>query len=118
MNADRLLVQYVEDIIDACGKARGFVDDVSFDSFSENPEKQFAVIRALEIVGEAVKHIPETVRVRHPEIPWREVAGMRDKLIHGYFRVNIHLIWQTVQRDLPSLLKTMEIIRSELEEFE
>lgn len=78
MNADRLLVQYVEDIIDACRKGRGFVDDVSFDSFSKNPEKQFAVIRALEIVGEAVKHIPESVRARYPEIPWREVAGMRD----------------------------------------
>lgn len=99
----RAYTDYLRDILDASSKAQQFVKDVDFASFETNDEKVYAVIRALEIIGEAVKFIPQTERDRYPQIPWQAVAGMRDKLIHGYFVVNARRVWETVQRDLPPL---------------
>jgi uncharacterized protein with HEPN domain len=78
----------------------------------KNDEKIFAVIRALEIIGDAVKHIPDSLRAEYPQIPWRAIAGMRDKLIHDYFGINILRIWNTVQKEVPELL---EVIKQMLE---
>src|SRR5262249_32957418 len=80
-----------------------FLADVTEEQFKANDEKVFAVVRALEIVGEAARAIPDDVRARYPTIPWREVAGMRDKLIHSYFVVDLKRVWETVKRDLPAL---------------
>jgi len=66
----------------------------------------------LEIIGDAVKHIPDSLRAEYPQIPWRAIAGMRDKLIHDYFGINILRIWNTVQKEVPELL---EVIKQMLE---
>jgi len=80
------------------------------EAFFATPMIQDAVIRNLEIVGEAVKHLSEPFKGRHPSITWRRVAGMRDKMIHEYFGVNLQLVWEVVDRDLPALRASLESI--------
>jgi uncharacterized protein with HEPN domain len=75
---------------------------------------QDAVIRRLEIIGEAVKNLPESLRAAHPEVPWRDVAGMRDVLIHRYFGVDLELTWSTVQKGLPTLKRQVHEILEQL----
>ncbi|HSB68679.1 MAG TPA: DUF86 domain-containing protein [Candidatus Methylomirabilis sp.] len=115
MKPKRAYVDYLRDILDAAQKARRFVEGIEFDSFVANDEKVYAVIRALEIVGEAAKKVPKSVQKRYPEVPWPEVAGMRDKLIHGYFGVNLRRVWQTVLEDLPVLQVGIERILADLD---
>ena len=95
-------LDYIEDMLDAMDKATELIQGVEFAEFKTNYRINFAVIRALEIVGEAAKHVPETIRSQYPQIPWRAIAGMRDKLIHAYNTVNLQLVWETVQQRLPS----------------
>ncbi len=95
--------EYLADMRDAIRAAREFSRDITFEQFRKNKEKQFAIIHALEIIGEAAKQIPEHVRGEYPDIPWRDIAGMRDRLIHGYFAINLERLWNTVQKDLPTL---------------
>ncbi len=73
--------------------------------FSGAPTVQDAVVRRLEIIGEAVRNIPESFRSEHPEIPWKKIAGMRDVLIHEYFGVDMELVWKIVKKDIPKLKK-------------
>ena len=84
----REIGDYLQDVIDAMNKGMEFVEDIEYENFIRDDKTIFAVIRAIEIIGEAIKNIPEDVRDEYPEIPWREMAGMRDKLIHGYVGVN------------------------------
>jgi len=95
--------EYLSDMRDAIHAARKFSKGVSFEEFRDNREKQFAIIHALEIIGEAAKQVPVSVREEYPDIPWRDIAGMRDRLIHGYFSVNLERLWNTVRDDLPHL---------------
>jgi uncharacterized protein with HEPN domain len=92
----------------------GFVKDMSFEDFKKDDKTSSAVMRKFEIIGEATKNIPEEIRKEHSAIPWREMVGMRDKLIHFYFGVNYDLVWQTIQNRLPQLKTAIqEIIRVE-----
>jgi len=84
---------YIKDIIAAIGSIEAFVGNMDFESFKNDDKTQSAVIRKLEVIGEAVKQILEEIRQQHPEVPWKQIAGMRDKLIHFYFGVDAHLVW-------------------------
>jgi uncharacterized protein with HEPN domain len=116
MKTGRIFIDYLRDIQESVEKALSFVEGMDGDDFLQDEKTVYAVIRALEIVGEAAKKIPDEIRGKYPNIPWREMAGMRDKLIHDYFGVNLKLIWKTVQEDLPPLgPKLSQVIRDEQE---
>ncbi|MFH1235030.1 MAG: DUF86 domain-containing protein [Candidatus Diapherotrites archaeon] len=109
---------YLQHILESTSDIERFVEGVSKEEFMESAEKQAAVIRKLEIIGEAVKNTSNCIRNRHPEIPWAEIARTRDKLIHGYFEVNAERVWVIVKRDLPGLKKNMEKILKKEESSE
>jgi len=91
----REIGDYIQDIIEAIDKLMKFVKGMSYDEFVQDDKTIFAVVRAIEIIGEAVKNIPEEVRGSYPEIPWKDMAGMRDKLIHSYFGIRLERVWET-----------------------
>ena len=101
----REIGDYIEDILEAMTNAIEFTKDMSYDEFVKDTKTVYAVIRAIEIIGEAVKNIPEETRKKYPDIPWRSMAGMRDKVIHAYFGVKIERIWEVVKRDI--VLRTL-----------
>jgi uncharacterized protein with HEPN domain len=103
MSGKRTHVDYLRDILDAAGKAREFAQGLDFEQFASDDRTTFAVVRALEIIGEAAKKVPPAVRERYPDVPWQEMAGIRDKLIHDYFGVDLRVVWRTLHEDLPPL---------------
>ncbi|MGC9424043.1 HepT-like ribonuclease domain-containing protein [Vibrio sp.] len=111
----REIGDYIQDIIDSLDKIMKFVEGMSYDDFEHDDKTVFAVVRALEIIGEAVKNIPDEVRERYPEIPWKDMAGMRDKLIHSYFGLRLERVWETVQEEIPPLKPLFERIEKDLE---
>ncbi len=103
------------DIIESIEKIEKFTKNMTYEVFQNDDKTIFAVIRGLEIIGEASKKIPSTIRKNYPAIPWKLMSGMRDKLIHDYFGVNIKVIWQTAIEDVPPLKQSIKNILIDLE---
>ena len=99
---------YLEDILEAAKAIRRFTDGVSLDNFKSNEEKYEAVNRKFEIIGEAARRLSPEARNLFPEIPWKLVTAMRNILIHDYDDVDLNVVWDTAQRDLPSLISHLE----------
>ena len=116
MSSPRNYADYLRDILDACDKARQFVVGMDYEQFARDSKTAFAVVRAIEIVGEATKRIPPDVRQRFADVPWRSMTGMRDKLAHDYMGVNLRVVWQTVQEDLPALEPAVRRVLDALED--
>ena len=110
MRKERVYLDYVQDMLEGAKKAREFVRGMAYDEFASDEKTQFAVVRALEIIGEAAKKIPNDLRKTYSQIPWRDIAGTRDKLIHDYIGVNLPVVWRTIQDDLPILIGQLEIL--------
>jgi len=87
---------------------------MSYEDFLRDRKTQDAVIRNLEIIGEAAKNLPSNIKERYPKIPWRALSGMRDKLIHAYFGVSLSIVWETIKNDLPVLKQQVESILKDL----
>ena len=109
-------LDYIEDIIGAMNDALSFVKDMEYDVFLRDKKTIYAVNRALEIIGEATKNIPASVKNRYPQIPWKKIAGMRDKVIHEYFGVDLKRVWSTVKQDIPDLKPLFEKILSDFKQ--
>lgn len=106
----RSYVDSLRDILTAIDDASSFVASIDLDDFQASKEKQYAVIRALEIIGEAAAQIPAEVRTAYPAVPWREIVGMHNVVIHHYFGVDEAVVWRTVQEDLPPLKRSIKRI--------
>ena len=105
----------LQDILDAIAAVERFTANVNFNEFAQNEEKIFAVEKAIEIMGEAVKNVPDSLKKSYPEIPWKSIAGMRDKLAHQYWQIDVEVIWKTVKNDLPILKRMILAILTELQ---
>lgn len=105
---------YVNDILDAILAIERFVEGMNFEEFKRDDKTSSAVIRKFEIIGEATKHIPDEIKQRCPDIPWKEMAGFRDKLIHFYFGIKHELVWNTIKMELPELRDKIEKVLKEL----
>lgn len=105
---------YVTDIADALRKIETYTIGLDYERFSHDEKTIDAVLRNLEVIGEAVKNMPDEMREKHPEIAWKAAAGMRDRLIHEYFGVSVRMVWETVKHDLPAFGSGVEKVLKEM----
>jgi len=105
---ERDIRDYLNDLIESCENILEFTKNMSFKEFAEDKKTINAVIRCLEVLGEATKNLPMDFRLDYPDIPWKQMAGMRDKRIHEYFGVDKQMVWQVVEKHIPQILPLLK----------
>lgn len=107
-------VQFLADSKEAILRINAYTEELNYEQFLQDKKTQDAVVRNLEIIGEAAKNISEELKDRYPQIPWKDLAAVRDKLIHHYFGVNFEIVWNIVKEELPEIiLQLEEILKNE-----
>jgi len=99
---------YLNDILASINETIEFTGDMTFDEFSSDKKTINAVIRSLEVLGEASRKIPDDLKAESPEVPWKRMTGMRNKLIHEYFGVDLEIVWAVIKEELPPLFHHLE----------
>ena len=113
----RDLRDYVSDILNSMMEIQEFTAGMDFKSFSSDRKTINAVVRSLEVMGEAAKRIPDDVREKYQEIPWKYMTGMRDKLIYEYSGVDLEIVWVVIQEEIPPLRPQIKRLRDDLDKF-
>ena len=112
--SERMDINFLSDIKEAILRINGYAEGLSYEKFLEDIKTQDAIVRNLEIIGEAAKNISEQLKKKYPHIPWKDLAGTRDKLIHHYFGVNFDIVWNIAKEELPEIvLQLEEILKNE-----
>lgn len=106
---------YLNDILSSVNDIENFVKGMTFEQFEKDRKTLNAVVRSLEIIGEASKNLPAAMRAKYSNVPWKRIIGMRDKVIHGYFGVNVKTLWDTAKDDLPPLKQLVQNMIQDLE---
>jgi uncharacterized protein with HEPN domain len=104
---------YVQDILEATQRIDEYLGEMTFEEFSKDKRTMDAVIRNFAVIGEAAKKVPISVKRKHPEIAWKRMSGMRDKVIHEYFGVDPHILWDTAKIDLPATIQMLKALLTE-----
>jgi len=112
----REVLDFIDDIIEAIDDLETFTQGMKLNDFKQDKRTIYAVIRALELMGEAVKNLPDELRQTYDQVPWNQIAGMRDMLVHQYFGVEVETVWKVAKEDAPALKKTMLKIQRKLNE--
>jgi uncharacterized protein with HEPN domain len=102
---------YLDDLIEAGKAILSYVDNISFEEFKTDRMRQSAVIREFEIIGEAVGKLPDELKMSSPDVAWQDIKDFRNLLAHEYFGVDLEIVWQVVQADLPALIRQVEALR-------
>jgi uncharacterized protein with HEPN domain len=113
----RNITLYIKDLLENIKHAETFTENVTYEEFIKDKKTSYAVVRCIEIIGEAAKNIPDDVRESYPDIPWKKMAGMRDKISHFYFGIDMKKVWLAVKRDIhkikPQIKKILKDISGE-----
>src|SRR3989344_3006013 len=94
---------FLQHILENISRIESFSEGLTKEKLEKDDRTQYAIIRAIEIIGEAIKNLPQELTEKHPEIPWKDIAGTRDKIIHQYFDIDLDTVWDTLQKDIPDL---------------
>ncbi|HLP49192.1 MAG TPA: DUF86 domain-containing protein [Candidatus Kapabacteria bacterium] len=108
--SERGIFESLSDILEAIKRIRDYILDMDYNSFLDDMKTRDAVVRNLEIIGEASKNIKDDFRNQYPDVPWKEMAGVRDKLIHHYFGINFEVVWTIIHEELPAVQVNIDII--------
>jgi len=108
VTAPRDYRDFVVDIVEACRALIAFVEGMTLEAFLADQKTRFAVMRGFEMLGEAVRHIPDEIKSVHPDIPWADMTAFRNRIVHGYFGINDSILFSTIQTDLRPLLPKVE----------
>jgi len=111
---NRIYLDYVQDIIDSIRDIESFIKGMKFVEFKKDRKTINAVVRSIEVIGEASKKIPASITAKYPKVPWKKMAGMRDKLIHEYFGIDLEILWKVAKEDIKSIRPAMRQILKEL----
>lgn len=98
---------YLKDMRNAAEKVQQYTQNVSFESYQQDPEKIDATLHNLQVLGEAAKSVPETVQQSYPDVPWRNMARFRDVIAHHYFAINLETVWDVIENEIPNLISEL-----------
>ena len=114
MSKRRSAKLYVDDIWDSIGKIEKYSKGYKFEDFTKDTKTVDAIIRNFTILGESIKNLPKEIKQKYPDIPWREIMGMRNKIVHEYFAVDEEILWKSVTEDLPPFKKQIRKLKKDL----
>lgn len=101
---------YLLDMLLAAEDAQEFSSGLTFEQFTRNRLHQNAILKSVEVIGESAAHISEKTRQKNPEIPWQDIIGTRNRLVHGYFQISLEVVWDIVEKDIPQLIELLKML--------